>query len=94
VGNFQAPQRRYGLNALAEGQRGGLKTEDYSIKRGELRRVKVEEITQGGDFRVAGGVRMDADGPKAARFLDRSPELLRNPGQASPKERDARKTVG
>jgi hypothetical protein len=94
VGDFQASQRTYSLNARGKGQGGGLKTEEYTINRGELRRVNGEEITQYRDLRVAGGVRVDADGPEAALFLDRSPELLRNPGHAATKKRCARKTVG
>ena len=47
MGNFETPRRTYGLNALGEGQAGGLKTEEYTIKRGELRRVNGEETTQG-----------------------------------------------
>jgi hypothetical protein len=94
VGDFQTPQRTYSLNALCEGQAGGIKTEKYTLKRGELRRVNGKETAQGRDLLVACGVRVDADGPEAALFLDRSPELLRNPGQAAAKERNARKAIG
>jgi hypothetical protein len=94
MGNFEASQRTYSLNTRGEGQGGGLKTEEYTIKRGELRRVNGEETAQGRDLRVACGARVDAEGPEAALFLDGSPELLRNPGKAALKERNARKTVG
>ena len=94
MGNFEASQRTYSLNTRGEGQGGGLKTEEYTIKRGELRRVKGEKTTQGRDLRVACGVRVDADGPEAALFLDGSPELLRNPGESAAKERSARETIG
>jgi len=59
-----------------------------------LRRVKLEETAQARDLRVARGVRVHADGPEAAVFLDRSPKLLRNPGMAALKEWNARQTVG
>jgi hypothetical protein len=91
---FEASQRTYSLNALGDGQGGGLKTEEQTIERGELPRVKVEETAQGRDLRIARGVRVDTDGPEAAAFLDRSPELLRNPGESALKERNARKTIG
>lgn len=94
MGNFEASQRTYSLNALGDGQGGGLKTEQYTIERGELPRVNGEETTQGRDLCVAGGVRVHADGPEAAVFLDRSPELLRNPGETALKERKARKAIG
>ena len=94
MGHLEASQRTHRLKALGETQGSGLKTEEHTIERSELRRVNGEEITQRRDLRVAGGVRMDADGPEPALFLDRSPELLRNPGQAALKEWHARKTIG
>jgi hypothetical protein len=94
MGDFQAPQRTYSVNALGKGQSGRVKTEDYTIKRGELRSVNGEKTAEGRDLRIARSVRVDADGPEAALLLDWSPELLRNPGQAALKKRAARKTVG
>jgi hypothetical protein len=94
MGDFQAPQRTYSVNALGRDQSGRVKTEDYTIKRGELRSVNGEKTAEGRDLRVARGVRVNADGPEAALLLDWSPELLRNPGQAALKERDARESVG
>jgi len=94
VGDFETPQRTFSLNALGEGQGGGLKTEEYTIEGGELRRVNGEKAAEGCDLSFTGGVWVNADGPEAAVFLDRGPELLRNPRQAAAKERRACETVG
>jgi len=94
MGDFETPQRTFSLNARGEGQGGRLNLGENTIDGGELSRVDGEKTAQGRDLRVAGGVWVDADGPKAAVFLDRAPQLLRNPGEAAVKERGARKTIG
>jgi hypothetical protein len=94
MGNFEAPQRAHSLNPLGNGQDRRRKIEKYTIERGELCRVSGEETAQRRDLRVACGLGVEAEGPKAALFPDRSPELLRNPGESALKERNARKTIG
>jgi hypothetical protein len=56
--------------------------------------VKVEKAAEGCDLGFMGGVGVDADRQEPAVFLDRSPELLRNPGQSAAMERRTRKTIG
>ncbi|HTW61755.1 MAG TPA: hypothetical protein VMD55_08085 [Terracidiphilus sp.] len=60
----------------------------------ELMRVIAQECAQSFDLAQAGGVGMNADGPQAFRFLQRAPELLRNPREAAAHEGNAREAVG
>jgi hypothetical protein len=52
-----------------------------------------EKAAQSRDLLVADGVGVDADGPQAARFFNRRPQLLRNPGDAVEKIWPAGKPV-